>query len=627
VAKFETNHKDKGSRTGRFTFCDSNIEDFVTPYLFPVSFLMTGTTARGGGVWKYTLQADHENGLMRQNVPLLSETLHFLDYHLTGRQLQVWREKSIRVRYQTEASVDYRAPIFLDSGGFRLMWRDGLDLSNFGIDLSPDEEAASIFELQSDLGANLIASLDYPLPPGLSVEEQKQRMKRSRNNAVTVGKLIRERENAPFLFMAVHGQTEDDIKGYVKSLFRQIERNSLHNIGFGLAIGSLVPMRSAGKIDQIIKLVWAATRAIPKKYRAEIPIHTFGLAGLLVPFLIYCGTDTFDSSRYMQEARAFRYTDDKTRRSRRILDMRRDELTCNCPTCKRMNLAELQDALVTQSNNKVLSTGHYKSKYYADLALHNLYVDNRIVSTATEAIEAGELQEYLIELTDKFPDIQPALTALAECDRSMRTRLQRAAIQFSTVIPPRRPQKPVQSITFTHTSSHFNINANGYHPDPRRILLILPCSAEKPYSTSTSHRFVDKHLKQVIPNWRNYIHKISLSGLYGPVPVEYEEESEVRSYDFLLKPENKVQIQICTERLITYLQRHQDRYDFCIAYGTSKAYRTVFEKVARQISQLIVLPNPLRARKSAEFYRISNVQSLVTFIAAKIDLTRPSTVD
>jgi len=618
VAEFEAHDTKLNGRVGEFRFPGTTVEGFFTPFLFPVSFLMTGTTARGGGVWKYTLQADQQNGLMRRNVPLLTETLHFLDYHLTDKQLQVWRDKSIRVRYQTEAEVDYRAPLFLDSGGFRLMWRDGLDLSRFGIDLTPKQEAASIFRLQHDLGANLIASLDYPLPPGLSLEEQKQRMKRSKDNAIRVGKLVRETENAPFLFMAVHGQTDHDIKAYVKSLFQRIERNRLHEIGYGLAIGSLVPMRSAGLLEQIIGLVWSATHAIPKKQRAHVPVHTFGLAGPLIPFLVYCGVDTFDSSRYMQEARAFRYTDHETRRARRILDMRRDELTCTCPICKNMDLQELQDALVTKSNNKVLATGHFKSKYYADLALHNLAVDEQIICETREAIEGEGLQEYLIQLTERFPDMQPALKALATYDRSLGARLRRSAIQFPTV-PPRRSHKQIKPITFTHTPDHFNINSNGYRPDVRSVLLIIPCSSEKPYSTSTSHRFIDKHLAESIPNWHASVHKVSLSGLYGPVPVECEGESPVRDYDFLLKPENTAQIQLCIDRLTTYLQRHGERYDSWIAYGTSKAYRMVFERVAKRIPQLAVLPNPLRLRKSSEFYTIANVECLVTYIKLFIE--------
>lgn len=620
MIEFKAQTTGANGRTGLFTFSNSAVIEFATPFLFPVSFLMTGTTARGGGVWKYTLQADQQNGLMRRNVPLLAETLHFLDYDLTGKQLAVWRERTIRHRYQTEACVDYRAPIFLDSGGFRLMWRNGLDLSRFGIDLSPRKEAESIFKLQVDLGANLIASLDYPLPPGLSVEEQKQRMKRSRDNAVTVGRLVREQENAPFLFMAVHGQTESDIKDYVHSLFQRIDRNSLSHIGFGLAIGSLVPMRSAGKIEQIIRLVWTATRAIPRKYRSHVPVHTFGLAGALLPYLVYCGVDTFDSSRYMQEARSLRYTDHETRRSRPILDMRRDELTCDCPVCKSMNLQELQDALVTKSNNKVLPTGYFKSKYYADLALHNLHVDEKIMIATRQALEAGELQEYLIETAEQFPNTQSALATLANCDRSLGRRLGRTTIQVTTV-PSQLSHRQPKPITFTHTPEHFNINANGYSPAERQVLLLVPCSGEKPYSTSASHRFIEKHLAEQIDDWQMHVHKVSLSGLYGPVPIEHEDDDPVKDYDFLLKPENTAQIQLCTERLVTYLQRHQRRYAFWVAYATSKAYRIVFERTARQFPKLVVLPNPLKAKSSREFYTIENVRSLVTYISDVIETT------
>ena len=50
-----------------------------TPHLFPVVSLMTGTTAKGGGLWKYVLQANKSHGLMHRNLPVMSQVLHFLE--------------------------------------------------------------------------------------------------------------------------------------------------------------------------------------------------------------------------------------------------------------------------------------------------------------------------------------------------------------------------------------------------------------------------------------------------------------------------------------------------------------------------------------------------------------------
>src|SRR5205807_7425693 len=74
-ANFTTRDFEKG----RIGFLSLGDEVFTTPLLFPVTCLITGTTPRGGGIWKYILQA-HPFGLMRRNNPIITQALHFLDF-------------------------------------------------------------------------------------------------------------------------------------------------------------------------------------------------------------------------------------------------------------------------------------------------------------------------------------------------------------------------------------------------------------------------------------------------------------------------------------------------------------------------------------------------------------------
>ncbi len=592
------------------------MSDVKTPYLFPVTFLMTGGTARGGAVWKYILQADEQHGLMRRNVPILSDVLHFLDYGVSPNGVRKWRTNSIRELYRHETGVNYTAPIFLDSGGFRLMWRIGLDLSKFGIHLERDREVESIFNLQTDLGANIIASLDYPLPPGLSKSERSQRMKRSRQNAIELLRCIRDRADKPFVYLAVHGLTIQAMSSYVRLLFNEIENEGLEDLDFGVAIGSLVPLRGASRLDEIVQLVLSARQAIPDRYKQRIPVHIFGLSGLLMPFLAYCGVDTFDSSTYMQESRALSYIDHATRRYTSILDMEPEDFRCQCEICQGVNLREMQEALIAKTNHKPLPSGQYKSKYYSDIALHNLVADTNIVGDIHAHIEADSLDEYLIETTDRFPKMTPVLDVLIKRDPALRKKAARRIVAI--LKPTAKHSKPVQLKTLTHTPDHFNINADGYCPSSRSVLLIVPCSSEKPYSASTTHQFLAKHLESILPDWATSIHKVTLSGLYGPVPVEYEDHGAVLDYDFRLLPENSEQIDLCTERLVEYLTRHKKVYTYFVAYGTSNAYRTVFLKAARKFNELIVLPTKPKAKKLTEFFRDANIEELIRFLQEKL---------
>lgn len=609
-------------RLGVFSF-DNAIQ---TPFLFPVAFLMTGTTARGGATWKYILQAQdektREHTLLRRNSPVLSQVLHFLDYKVSPGSLQKWREKTIRGLYNEQLEgLDYQAPIFLDSGGFTLMWRTGLDLSRYGIALEPDREAKSILQLQKDLGGNLVATLDYPLPPNLAPAEVRIRTARSMGNAIQAAKLLREdaefKNYDPFLYMAVHGLTTEDISKYVQDLFKKIAEEDLGESNFGLAIGSLVPLRKdPSKIVQVLNLVRAAVSAIPEAFRARVPVHVFGATGLLVPFLSYAGVDTFDSSTFAQEARALKYLLPHTFRRRNIMEMAPQDIVCECPICQNMDLKELQASLTSEVVGIRLPSGHFKSKYYADIALHNFELDLGVLKQTRAEIAAGTLDEYILKIAKDMPRMRSTLEALAIGDNELKRKASQTIHQIpqdSVVIR----DETVRYISLSHTPQDFNANDNGYQPTGNKpILLIIPCSREKPYSASHSHRHLSNYLEKSIPLWEEQIDKVTLSGLYGPVPSACESHPAVLEYDFKLTTSNRSQIELCAKRLAVFLERHGNHYEHCIAYGTSNAYRAVFENAASQYNRLEILPHKPKTRTLREFFRIANITELIQYVQA-----------
>lgn len=617
MPEFLVKQRATNGRLGLLTFeksGDIEISDIETPFLFPVAAMMTGTTPRGGGLFRYLLR-DGEYSLMRRQIPILAQVLHFLNFGVGANGFHRWRQRRIRGYYNSELNLGYAAPIFLDSGGFQLMWRSGLNLDRYGIDLKPENEAQSITDLQLDLGANIIASLDYPLPPQIHPKEAEERTERSRRNAIKTALYLRNRSERPFLFMPVHGTNPDSAKDYVKILFRLIDKHDLQNDPIGLAIGSLVPLRlTNNNLHVIIEISKTITKSIPKRYRERIPVHIFGITGLLVPFLAYSGIDTFDSSTFSRQAASLRYIDPKSRQNIPVLEMMEEDIEkCSCPICQQLDLRRMQTALSTDSKSKPLPDGTYKSSYYAQLALHNLYLDQKIVDATREAIQSDSLDDYVVEVARQFPKMGIALDAIARNDVRLKKKASRS-ISFVQYPVPTKSHENDHFQSLNHTPHDFNINANGYIPEQRHILLILPCSAEKPYSSSRTHRHITDRLDQEFSQWREYVHQVSLSGLYGPVPEECEKQAPVLEYNFKLQYENVEQTELCIKRLEEYLYKHESRYNYYIAYGTSKAYRRVFEKVAQRFNRLVVLPRDLRSRKLTEFFRASNVDQLINFI-------------
>lgn len=616
-------------RAGRlFTGFGSELS---TPLLFPVVSMVTGTTPRGGGVLKYILQANKAS-LLRRNLPVMTQVLHFLNFIPNKpTSFQKWRDLSIRGRYNSEISPspNYSAPMFLDSGGFQLLWCDQLDLSKYGLLVDRENGWKAILELQMDLGGNnsIIATLDYPLAPGLSSSKARRRMRSSRQNAVqTALHLQNLSDYKSFLYVAAHGQDGRSMKNYVKSVFKDFSENGLTEYPFGLAIGSLVPLRGARKNQAIVDLVVGLQQGIPDEYRSQVPIHVFGITGNLIPILAYLGVDSFDSSTYIQEARGYCYVNPDTKDSKSILGL--EELTCNCRVCqerisKDIDLKKIQDALTakTRPGGEPLPDGTYKSEYYGYLALHNLEVDFITVDNTRKAIEENCLQDYLIEYVEKLPSLKPTLETIAQKDASLKKRLDYKGVlvkQLKRRENGKQRQSPSKVTHRNYTSKAFNILSNGYQPPKdKRILLIVPCSGDKPYSQSHSHRFIQGRLAETLGERVTNVHKVTLSGLYGPVPEEYENEPPVLGYNFRLEAFDKTQINLVSERLCKYIQRFHGCYDVYIGYATSKAYRTALEQVAQE-AHLEIFPKEPKARRMTEMFRQENISELLEYITSVI---------
>ena len=603
-----------------------SISPLSTPLLYPVVSFMTGSTPRGGGLWKYLLR-----DFMKHDVPMLSQVLHFLDFPFEGKHLEKWRQKTMREWYQ-EVNGIYNAPLFLDSGGFKLLYKAGLDLKEFGIE--KETEADDIFALQEDFGGEIIASLDYPLPPGLERSEAEKRMDLSLENAYRAATLLASKAQPPFLYVCCHGQSQSDIENYVKRVF---DRLSGMLPSFGLAVGSLVPLR--GKQDAaVLERICGVQKAIPESERGHTPIHAFGVSGELTPILAYMGVDSFDSTSYIQAARGLSYADPVTRTKRKLMEL--DELTCTCRICREASLDEMHRTLMEETSYKRTSTGKYKSECYAVIALHNFEMEARLLSHMKDAIEADDALEELVRHAATGRGIRNAVDWLIENDKAFANRMAKTVIDIPTSENRRSTksnpdqlelfptllkeetgsyfQEEQPTISLDYTPDSFSIPADYEPPKDKRVLLTIPCAGKKPYSLSRTHTIVNTKLQNAFGSNQGVIHKITLSGLYGPVPEEFESEEPVVRYDFQLSPRNTEQIQLGTDRFKAYLDKHVDHYTLVVGYATSQAYRQVFERLQAQHSDFILLPMKLKQKRLSEFFRHVHLDELIEVLSTQI---------
>ena len=618
----------KGGRIGELRLLRNGeiVPPLSTPILYPVVSFMTGSTPRGGGLWKYLLR-----DFMKHDTPMLSQVLHFLDFPIKGKNLAKWRSKTLREWYQ-EVNGVYNAPLFLDSGGFKLLYSTGLDLKEFGIE--KETEADDILALQEDLGGEMIASLDYPLPPRLERSEAEKRMKLSLENACRVATLLSAKAQPPFLYVCCHGQSQSDIKNYVRRVF---DRLTGVLPSFGLAIGSLVPLR--GKRDsEVLERIYGVQSAIPESARYHTPIHAFGVSGELAPILAYMGIDSFDSTSYIQAARGLNYSDPLTRAKRKLMEL--DELTCTCRICREVSLDEMQSALMEEASYKRTSTGKYKSEYYAAIALHNFELETELLSRMKRAIEADEAIEELVCRATTGRRVKEAVDWLIRNDEAFASRMARTVVGISTstkqraverdpnqleLFPPTweeestsHSRKDASSISLDYTPDSFVIPESYAPPQDKRVLLTIPCAGKKPYSLSRTHSIINTKLQTAFGENQREIHKITLSGLYGPVPEEFESEEPVVRYDFQLSPRNTAQIQLGADRFNAYLDKHGEHYELIVGYATSQAYRMVFESIQISRPGFMVLPKKPRQKRLSEFFRHVYLDELIEVLSTVI---------
>lgn len=541
--------------------------DIKTPCLFPVVTFIGGTTPNCGGLWKYVRE-----GLFKAGLPLLSETMHFLNFSLSPRGLEKWREQTFH-----EWFPDFNSPLFLDSGGFQLLNNKEFDLDRFNLRVAPRE----ILELQLDFGGNIIATLDYPLPQTLRDDEAEERIHFSIENSIQTLRLLQEREDEETkVLIPIHGRTPEEIQASIKRFIARYNRSRLERSYDGFAVGSLVPLRT--KPDQIIAILGAVKRTLAEKRLNALPVHVFGVGSTLIPYLVYLGFDTFDSSTYVQKARNLQYSHPETWANQRATGL--EEIVCRCETCSRLNLAEMRDVLKSDVSFQTVG-GRFKSEFYAQIATHNLNLHRMALNESIKAAADGSLEDYLIEFAKKRFHQGNPIAALAEEFPEFKKKVGR------TLHPIVKPKSRVdRKVSLKYKPSDFMIPEEYAVPKREKILLLFPCSKEKPYSESQTYKRISAAVHAKLNGTSKKIHFVVVSGLYGPVPLEYDGLPETTNYDFVLTFRNQEGIKRVGERLAEYVKEHGNKFEHVVAFAASKPYREAIMTGLKGLTELQMFP-------------------------------------
>jgi queuine/archaeosine tRNA-ribosyltransferase len=649
MSRFVTTEEGDYGRLGELEVSPDSVK---TPALFPVMSLIGGPTTRSGGIWRWARRELLDSGRLDG---VMFQTMSFMDFDVGPDSLRNWRSKPFHEWY------DIDAPLFIDSGGFKLMNsntfgtppEEGGTENDWGVYTNPE----SILSLQADFGADILATLDYPIPPNLNEAEKQERMERSINSAVRCLELLENPEELrdhvhqtgdradgrdvidaiesgeydPGVYVALHGHDYETVNWYVAHFLDCIDEEDVTRSFEGFALGSLVPLRN--QMDLLIDIIQGAKDAIPDARRKELGLHLFGVAGKLAPLLALLGVDTFDCSSHVRAAQYKKYILPDRWENIKVEDLEPEledgDLPCVIDEC---TLCNGPDALTYED----LYTGLYegpsyvrveddewnKSRYYAKLAQHNFSVYSRELQRIQDAIADNRLLDHVIEVAHEFDEIKRGLRYAQVRNKALSEELERRnepelvagpeETTFQAKLGTFRDGTSVvdtaRSISLKYGPGDFNVLVEDYEPPgDASVLLVIPCSQKKPYGESRTHQAVLSRLE----GHRDAVHKVTMSGLYGPVPESHEEATPVLEYEYVLSKEDTDQIDLVTERLVEYLETYGSGFDTIVGYATSKQYRSVIEDAFAEHGRGTVLPSDPQALQLTEHFRGENLDELV----------------
>ncbi|MEF8879409.1 MAG: archaeosine synthase subunit alpha [Candidatus Thermoplasmatota archaeon] len=310
---------------------------------------------------------------------------------------------------------------------------------------------------------------------------------------------------------------------------KAISKETLQNFSFFVVANALQLYK---KTDQLLEYVINLREKIGEEKIIYLP--AVGNPDNLA-LLSYCGINLFDaSSAIIAAEKKQMFTQNGVKP---IEEM--GESTCSCPICQK------------HKNN-------FQQISKKDILMHNYHTLYNEIKTVRNAIRQNTLRD-LVEVKTKNSHL--ATTILRKIDFNHQPYLEKH-------IPVSDSKKlnanTLESFYRTEIKRFQKRVIERYRkPEHKRILLLLPCSAKKPYSFSKSHHFFQK---QLFSTTNPYIfHELVITSPLGLVPRELELVYPANSYDIPVTgfwDENEKRL--VEEMLTAYLEKNH--YDKIIAH-------------------------------------------------------------
>ncbi len=250
------------------------------------------------------------------------------------------------------------------------------------------------------------------------------------------------------------------------------------------------------------------------RHRIEDPLHDpVYLPGLAnrgnLELMLYMGLEIFDTLTFrLDGVRGIYHTDIGPIEYDNLIKFGGVGAFCNCINCQKL-FGEVKPA----------------EKLHL-IAGHNVEMLARRLNMAVTALRSGKLREVVMGKLAGNPSWTSAL-------RSLEKKYQQDLMDNIPTF--RKLQKKLVTYRDDLSDPDFKLwqfrISQEYSPiSGRNTLLLLPCSARKPYSTSRTHQRIRDALSSV-KGWKGRVQQVVITSPIGAVPLELEDLYPASYYD------------------------------------------------------------------------------------------------
>jgi archaeosine synthase len=303
--------------------------------------------------------------------------------------------------------------------------------------------------------------------------------------------------------------------------------------------------------------------------RSRLPLFMIALAvgriePGLIPLLYYTGFDIIDISHAQESAaKGLRLW----KNGSETIELGKERRYCSCPACAKLDTTKPEDL-----PNILLE--------------HNLSIYKSIISESKEAMRSGRLRWLVESSTHNSP-------AHASLVRLVNRELYPFIEEFSpTTGPDALPVIGSESYNAPVVRRFRDFVANRYSaPENKPIILLLPCSAKKPYSDSKSHRIFTSVLESAMSGRESRVAQVILTSPLGLVPHELERIYPAGQYDIPVTGDwDTEEIEIGSKALVTHLKKFSNT-SVVIAH-VSGGYLDIVRAAESKIEQSLIYTTP-----------------------------------